>query len=52
MPKFFVYARDIVDADTLDKRYKVRERHFEGITPLIESGVIRKWTVPEMNFLE
>jgi hypothetical protein len=42
MPKFFVYAPDAVDPDTLDKRYEVRARHFEKITPLIESGVVRK----------
>ncbi|KAF8348167.1 hypothetical protein F5887DRAFT_952421 [Amanita rubescens] len=40
MPKFFVYAPDAVDPNTLDKRYDVRARHFEVITPLIESGVV------------
>ncbi len=42
MPKFFVYAPDVVDPNTLDKRYQVRARHFEMIEPLIKSGVIRK----------
>jgi len=41
MPKFFVYAPDAVDPNTLDKRYEVRARHFEVITPLIESGVVQ-----------
>ena len=39
--KFVVYAPDNVDPGTLDKRYEVRPRHFERITPLIESGVVR-----------
>lgn len=41
--KFLVYAPDKANCSAL--RYRVRARHFEGVNPLIKSGVISELVV-------